>query len=44
MTLSGGPVFWILAALAVAAAVVFVERLVELRRAQIDWQDRKSVV
>ena len=39
MTLSGGPVFWILAALAVAAAVVFVERLVELRRAQIDWQD-----
>ena len=39
MTLSGGPVFWILLALAVAAIVVFFDRLVELRRAQIDWQD-----
>ena len=39
MTLSGGPVFWILLALAVAAVVVFFDRLVELRRAQIDWQD-----
>ena len=39
MTVTGGAVFWILAALAVAALVVFVERLVELRRAQIDWQD-----
>lgn len=39
MTISGGPVFWILLALAVAAVVVFIERLVELRRSQIDWQD-----
>ncbi len=39
MTLTGGPVFWILLALAVAAAVVFFERFLELRRAQIDWQD-----
>ncbi len=37
--MTGGPVFWILATLAAAAFVVFVERLVELRRAQIDWQD-----
>ena len=39
MTISGGPVFWILAALAVAAVVIFFERFFELRRVQIDWQD-----
>jgi biopolymer transport protein ExbB len=39
MSFSGGPVFWLLAALGVAAIVVFFERLLELRRAQIDWQD-----
>ncbi len=39
MTISGGPVFWILVALAVAAVVVFFERFFELRRVQIDWQD-----
>ena len=39
MTITGGPIFWILMALAVAALVVFFERLLELRRAQIDWQD-----
>lgn len=39
MTLSGGPVFWILVALATAAVVIFFERFLELRRAQIDWQD-----
>ena len=39
MTLTGGPVFWILLALAAAAVAVFVDRLVELRRAQADWQD-----
>lgn len=39
MTLSGGPIFWILVAMAVAAVVVFFERLVELRRAQIDYED-----
>lgn len=39
MTITGGGVFWILLALAVAAVVVFFERFFELRRAQIDWQD-----
>ena len=39
MTLSGGPVFWLLVALAVAAVVIFFERFFEQRRAQIDWQD-----
>lgn len=39
MTISGGPVFWILAMLAVAAVVIFFERFFELRRVQIDWQD-----
>ncbi len=35
----GGIIFWILVVLAVAAVVIFFERLLELRRAQIDWQD-----
>ncbi len=39
MTLSGGPIFWILVAMAVAAVVVFFERLFELRRSQIDYED-----
>ena len=39
MTISGGPFFWLLATLAVAAVVIFFERFFELRRAQIDWQD-----
>jgi len=39
MTLSGGPIFWILLAMAVASVVVFFERFFELRRAQIDYQD-----
>ncbi len=39
MSYIGGPVFWILAALAVAAVVMFFERLMELRNAQIDSQD-----
>lgn len=39
MTISGGPVFWILLALGLASLIVFFERLFELRRAQIDWQD-----
>ena len=39
MTISGGPVFWMLVALAVAAVVIFFERFFELRRVQIDWQD-----
>ncbi len=39
ISIHGGPVFWLLAALAVASVMVFFERLIELRRAQIDWQD-----
>ena len=39
MTLNVGPVFWLLAAIAIAAVVIFFERLVEIRRSQIDWQD-----
>jgi len=39
MNYLGGPVFWILLVVAVAALVVFLERFFELRRAQIDWQD-----
>lgn len=39
MTLTGGPVFWILAILAVVAVVTYFERLIDLRRAQIDCQD-----
>ena len=39
MTITAGPVFWLLVGLALVALVVFFERLVELRRAQIDWQD-----
>lgn len=39
MTITGGPVFWILLTLAVSAIVIFFERLIELRRAHIDWQD-----
>lgn len=33
------PVLWILAAMAIAATVIFFERFFELRRAQIDGQD-----
>ena len=39
MTITGGPVFWILLTLAIAAVVIFFERLIELRRAHIDWRD-----
>lgn len=39
MGVAGGIFMWILAALGAMAAIVFFERLVELRRAQIDWQD-----
>lgn len=33
------PVIWLLIALAISAVIVYFERLIELRRAQIDWQD-----
>lgn len=39
MTITGGPIFWILAAMAVVALFTYFERLIDLRRAQIDWQD-----
>ncbi len=39
MTLTGGPMFWILIVMAIVAVVIYFERFVELRRAQIDWQD-----
>ena len=36
---AGGPVMWILLAMAAVAVVTYVERLVELRRAQVGRQD-----
>lgn len=39
MTITGGPFFWILAALAAVAVVTYLGRLFDLRRAQIDYQD-----
>lgn len=35
----GGPVFWLLVFAGVAAVIVFFERLLHLRRAQIDYDD-----
>lgn len=37
--LLGGPVFWLLVFLGIAAVIVFFERLLHLRRAQIDYDD-----
>ncbi len=37
--MQGGPVFWVIVFLGVAALVVFFERLLHLRRAQIDYGD-----
>lgn len=39
MTVTGGFVFWILLVLAVVSVIVYFERLLDLRRAQIDYQD-----
>ena len=39
MTLTGGPVFWILLGLAIVAVVTYFERLLDIRRAQVDCQD-----
>lgn len=39
MTVSGGPIFWVLVIAAVAAVVIYFERLMELRRAKIDYVD-----
>lgn len=39
MDLASNTVFWILVGLAVSSIFVFIERFIELRRSQIDWQD-----
>jgi len=39
MALQGGPVFWLIVLLGMAAVCVFFERLLHLRRAQIDYGD-----
>ena len=39
MDLASNTVFWILVGLAVSSVFVFIERFIELRRSQIDWQD-----
>lgn len=39
MTLTGGPIFWILIVMGMASIVIFLERLIELRRARIDPED-----
>lgn len=39
MTLTGGPIFWILVVMAVSSIVIFLERLLELRRSRIDPED-----
>ena len=39
MTFSNSPVFWIFVVLAVVAVITYFERLFDLRRAQIDYQD-----
>lgn len=38
-TMLGGPVFWVLTLLGVASVFVFFSRLLNLRRAQIDYRD-----
>ena len=39
MILAGGPVFWILATMALVAVVTYIDRVIDLRRARIDYQD-----
>ena len=39
MTFACGPIFWIFVVLAIVAIVTYFERLLDLRRAQIDYQD-----
>ena len=39
MTFAGGPVAWILIVMAVVAVVTYIERLVDIRRSRIDYQD-----
>ena len=39
MTVAGGPVFWILALMALVAVITYIGRVIDLRRARIDYQD-----
>ena len=39
MTFACGPIFWIFVVVAIVAIVTYFERLLDLRRAQIDYQD-----
>ena len=39
MSFAGGPVFWILVILAFVAVFTYIDRVVDLRRARIDYQD-----
>lgn len=39
MSVTGGPVFWILVLLAIVAVITYLGRVIEFRRAQIDYQD-----
>ena len=39
MSVMSGPVFWILVVLAVVAVVTYIERVIDLRRAQVDYRD-----
>ena len=39
MTFAGGPVFWILVVLALVAFVTYIDRVIDLRRARIDYED-----
>jgi biopolymer transport protein ExbB len=39
MIFAGSPVFWILVIMAAAAVIIYFERMIELRRARIDYAD-----
>ena len=39
MTVVGGPVFWILVILAALAVIMYFDRMIDLRRARVDYQD-----
>ena len=39
MTIMGGPIFWILAAMTLVAVVTYIDRVIDLRRARIDYED-----
>ena len=39
MTIMGGPIFWILAVMTLVAVVTYIDRVIDLRRARIDYED-----